>query len=254
MKLKFHLALLAATLLSLTAHAEEEAVQNVAMLSLIGNNLTTEVFAGNTGTRFQDNRKFALPIDNPVFDVEAIQSANTVYKRLRPGVKTTLLVTQDAGLYQAQNELFDNVDGNKDNRTYLSSLLKNRAVTKLILITKYRSYAEFMLDNGKVGNGRIEGLGFYMDNETRLMNSRSLAMGNGFIAAYVYAKVRLIDADTLTVLKEVNVKESDLNGNFPLTGTHLAAWDALTSQQKVTRLNDVIKGSIAEAIPKLLQP
>ena len=150
--------------------------------------------------------------------------------------------------------MFEDVEANKDNRTYLSSLLSNRAITQLILITKNRAYAEFKVENGLVGSGRLEGLGFYMDNETRLMNSRSLVTGSGFVASFVYLKVRLIDAQTLTVLKEVNVKESDLNVNYQITQVHQVAWDATTSEQKVRRLNEVLAGAMGDAIPALLKP
>jgi hypothetical protein len=239
----------------LAARAQAEAATpNVAILSLIGDKITVETFLRSTGSNMDGNRKRVLPVGGPVLDVEALQSANTTFKRLRPGIKTTLLATADQGLYEAQNALFDEVDANKDNRIYLGSLLKNRAVTQLILITKQRSYTEFKVENGRVGSGRLEGVGFYIDNETRLMNGRSLASGSGFIAAFVYAKMRLVDAETLNVLKEVNIKESDLNINYALTSAHLAAWDTLTSEQKVTRLNEVIAGAMGDAVTELLKP
>jgi curli biogenesis system outer membrane secretion channel CsgG len=93
-----------------------------------------------------------------------------------------------------------------------------------------------------------------MDNETSLINSRSLASGTGFIAAYVYAKVRLVNAETLNVVREVSVKESDLNINYSVSSANLAAWNAITTEQKVTRLNEVIDGAIGDAVTKLLKP
>jgi hypothetical protein len=257
MKFKLRAALVCAFCFSLltplAVQAADEPVPNVAFLSLAGDSITTQFFVRSTGSKMDANRKMVMPIDNPMFDMEVIQSANKAFKRLRPGVKTTLLVTADKGLYQAQNDLFEDVDGNKDNRIYLGSLLSNRAVTQLVLITKNRAYAEFKVRDGLVGNGRLEGLGFYMDNETRLMNTRSLVTGDGFVATYVYLKVRLIDAQTLNVLKEINVKESDLNVNYQITSVHQVAWDATTSQQKVVRLNEVIAGALGDAMPELLK-
>lgn len=247
------LALCCVSLAPLSGRTADEPVPNVAFLSLAGDSITTQFFVRSTGSKMDASRKMVMPIDNPAFDVEAIQAANSAFKKLRPGVKTTLLVTADKGLFQAQNDLFDAADANKDNRTYLSSLLSNRAVTQLVLITKNRSYAEFRVENGLVGSGRLEGLGFYMDNETRLMHSRSLSIGSGFVATFVYLKVRLIDAQTLDVLKEVNVKESDLNVNYPVTAVHQVAWDATTSEQKIKRLNEVIAGAMGDAIPQLLK-
>ncbi len=256
MKFEFRRKLVCAVALSalvpLSGHAADEVVPNVAFLSLIGDKLNTEVFKHNVGSNMDPNRRMVMPITSPVFDAEAVQAANTAFKKLRPGVKTTLLVTQDPGLYAAQNNLFDAADDNKDNRTYLGSLLKNRAVTQLVVITKQRGYAEFRVENGAVGGGRIEGLGYYLDNETGLRNSRSLATGTGFVAAYVYAKVRLVDAETLNVLKEVTVKGSDLNLNYDITNAEQAAWNALTSEQKVARMNEVINGSMNEAVTNLL--
>jgi hypothetical protein len=132
----------------LSARAADE-VPNIAILSLLGDKITTDVFVPGTGSKMEANRKLSLTVGNHVFDVQAIQAANATLKRLRPGVKTALLATNDPGLYEAQNALFEDVEGNKDNRIYLGSLLKNRAITELILITKFRSYAEFKVDNGR---------------------------------------------------------------------------------------------------------
>lgn len=257
MEFKLRVSLMCAVccvlLAPLAGRAADEPVPNVAFLSLAGDSITTQLFARGTGSKMDANRKMVMPIDNPVLDVEAIQAANKAFKMLRPGVMTTLLVTADKDLFKAQNDLFDEVDANRDNRTYLSSLLSKRAVTQLILITKNRAYAEFRVQDGLVGGGRIEGLGFYMDNETRLMNSRSLVTGSGFVATFVYLKVRLIDAQTLNVLKEVNVKESDLNVNYQLTEVHQVAWDATTGEQKFKRLSEVIAGAMEDAIPALLK-
>ena len=247
-------AMVIALFTPVAAHAADAAVPNIAVMSLIGDNITTEAFARTTGSKVEGNRKVLMPIENPVFDQEAIQAANSALKLQRPGVQTVLMITPDKGLYQAQNAMFESADANKDNRDYLKSLLKNRGVTQLVLITKHRADAEFKVDNGHVGSGKIEGLGFYMDNEARLRSSRTLASGTGFVAAYVYAKVRLVDAETLTVLKEVNVRESDLNPNFNVTSVQLLAWNAITSQQKITRLSEVLADSMKEAIPKLMAP
>jgi curli biogenesis system outer membrane secretion channel CsgG len=66
--------------------------------------------------------------------------------------------------------------------------------------------------------------------------------------------VRLVNAETLNVVREVSVKESDLNINYSVSSANLAAWNAITTEQKVTRLNEVIDGAIGDAVTKLLKP
>ena len=234
--------------------AADAAAPVYAVMSLVGDNISTEVFTRVIASRTEGNLKKMLPIESAVFDQAAVQAANGVVKRQKPGVKTVLMVSADKELHLQQNGMFETVEANKANREYLQNLLKNRGASRLILITKYKYDAEFQVANEHIGSGKIEGLGFYIDNETKLLNNSNFVSANGYVAAYAYAKVRLIDAATLNVLKEVVVKRSDVNANYNAPTADAMPWDALTSAQKITWLQDVLGGAMDEAIPKLLAP
>lgn len=74
-----------------------------------------------------------LEIKENVFDVSALTLASAAIVQLQPGAKVVALMSEDRGLYKAQNAMFDAAAANKDNRDYLLSLLEDREVSHLVL-------------------------------------------------------------------------------------------------------------------------
>ncbi len=225
--------------------ADELAARNYAVLSLVGNAISAVSFGLATGSQIDTNGRKLIPIAEPVFDEAAIRAANSAILKLQPGVKTTLMLTQDPGLYAAQNALFDAADANKDNREYLKSLLGNRGATHLVLITKWRAEAEIHVLNASVASGRLEGLGFYMNADVSLRNLDTRNSETGLLAPFAYVNVRLIDATTLEVLGESHQKRSHVIGNDDRGATGLNAWHTLTSKQKIDYLDALLKDKAA---------
>lgn len=255
MTFKFPFALVLALCGAMLAPAVSQAADAVptyAVMSLIGDAITTDVYKATTGSRLEGNQKQVIPLEDKMFEQEAIQSANTVLKRMQPDIKTVLMITPDTGLYAAQNSMFEDIDKNKDNREYLKSLLKNRNASYLVLITKYRADASFKFTQEREGRGKLEGIGFYVDNEMAIASNASLNSATGFLAAYAYAKVRLIDAVTLNVIKEVVVKETDVKPNYNMTAVSQRPWDNLSSQEKLVLLKVVVGNAMNTAVPQLM--
>ncbi|MES2261941.1 MAG: hypothetical protein V4724_25760 [Pseudomonadota bacterium] len=255
MKLQFKLAALIASVLYSSApilQAAESGPRSYAVLSLVGDRITTVVARPTSGSNMDTNDKNIIAMQDKVFDESAVQSANAAVKKQQPDSNTVLLLTPDTGLYQAQNDMFDSPGSNADNRTFLKSLLTKRAVSHLILITRVRADTQVRLANSTIGEGKLEGLGFYMNNSLQITSLKTLNSGTGLLAPFAYVKVRLIDADTLEVLREVIQKKAYPVGHYNLGEASLYAWDALTSQQKILCLQAAIKEAMNDAVPKLL--
>lgn len=250
MKMQFSLALLLAAAISL-ANGALAAPRTYAVLSLAGNSVTTVLERENTGSKLDQNYRTVMAIAEPLFDEAFIHGANTAIKQKQPDAKTVLLLTADQELYKAQNDMFDAAASNADNRTYLKSLLTNRGATHLVLISKAHGEAEVRIGNERIGKGRLEGLGFYMNNSFGFINTDSKAQGTGILAPYVYVKVRLIDAATMDVMHEEIIRQAWAVGNFNPGKDH-AAWSALSSQDKVVYLQEAIKTAMEEVVPKVL--
>lgn len=233
------------------AQADAPTMASYALLSLIGNNLQTVVYQPTTGTRMDANNKHNLPIVDPIFDATAVESANAALKAILPKAKTVMMLTRDAGLYQAQNDMFENPDANRENRDYLKSLLKDRPVTQLILITKLHGPAELSMVAGYTGYGYLEGLGYYMDNALKIRNVETKNTGTGLLASFAYVKVRLLDAKTLDVIKEVYLKRSQTVGNSSQDDKGVFAWNILTPKEKMDFMDQQIRVTMEDVIPML---
>jgi hypothetical protein len=253
-KISFLSLLLAVMAIGIPLHSEAQ-VKNpasYALLSLAGDQISMVTFGAETGSRIDQNHKNITEVKTPVFDEATVQAANAVIKKIQPSVTTVMLITPDQGLYQAQNKMFDAPESNVENRTFLKSLLKDRPVTHLILITKYHSDARIQVGREAVGNGKIEGLGFYMDNVLEVLNQTTLNSGKGILAPFAYIKVRLLDAKTLELVREVTATESISIGNYKPEETGFAAWNILSSSEKVTHLQKLLGLAMEHTIPKLL--
>jgi hypothetical protein len=240
-------ALLAATL----AHA---APRNYAVLSLAGDSITTMTFVSVTGTHLNPNDKDVRPFAGTVFDETAVRSAGAALQQDAPGMEPFLMLTLDGELHKAQNAMFDEPAGQQVNRDYLKSLWKGHAVSHLIMVSKFRADAEVKYQHTTDGSGKVEGLGFYMDNRVNVLvqeeqrNYRS----KGILMPFAYLKLRLVDADTLAVLGEATEKMSEIVTYPPETRPDVNAWGALTPQQKIDYLDHLIDKAVRQGVAKLL--
>lgn len=248
-------AALAATLLlaSPFTHAEGPP-RSYAVMSLVGNAISLHTIRPAVGTRNDAETRNLLPIAEPVFDAAALRAANAAIKEVEPAAKIVLMMTQDAGLYAAQNAMFDEAHANKDNRDYLVSLLKDRGVSHLLLITKERDNARFRATNGFVGKGSLEGLGFYIDDTMRFRNSDTADSSQGMVGPFAYVKVRLLDAATLQLVRQARAINSTILVLPSALPNAMDMWTAMTSAKKVEHLENLLNDAMKEAIPPALAP
>jgi hypothetical protein len=69
---------------------------------------------------------------------------------------------------------------------------------------------------------------------------------------YAYIKLRLVDANTLQVLREVTQKQSRVVTYEPGAERAVRTWDALTPKQKLDYLDGLMCEAVTQAVPKLL--
>ena len=81
--------------------------------------------------------------------------------------------------------------------------------------------------------------------------ARTVLLGErtqGFIAPFVFFRLALVELATGKVLAEQTVRESTSIANQRSAG----AWDALTAEQKVRILNQLVRRETQRALPELL--
>jgi hypothetical protein len=217
--------LIVANLLALSAAngATTVASQEYAVLSLIGDNLTVAQFSTTTGTIVNKTPRILVPVKTPILDDVALLAVEDVVKKTEAGVQLDLLSSSDPVLYKFQNDLFGNTDESATVKAALRAVLKNTTADRLILVSKHRADAYFRLIGSQIGEGKLEGLGYYIDNTVSIRMVDSGATGVGFLAPFAYVKVSLLNARTLQILHTKSFTESEVIANAGSAEAHLSA-------------------------------
>jgi hypothetical protein len=130
----------------------------------------------------------------------------------------------------------------------VAPIARKSGATHLVLAAKYSDQARLKVHDGSVGAGRIEGLGFYLDESSRLENRQDRSNTLGYIAPFAYFTLTLVDLASGAVLAREIVRESYVAS----TQQAQTPWTALTGEQKVRILQDMMRSEVARAIPALL--
>lgn len=238
------------------AQAQSKTAPTVyAVMSLIGDTLSIVNYGRQqTGNRLDQNSHIDIAISENALDASALNAIAPALRAREPDAALDVLETRNATLRRLQDRIFANDDAGKAARESLRALLKDHNASKFILITKHKAEAQIQMSNGVFGSGSLEGLGFYIDGSMQLTNSSSLQSGYGLIAGYVYAKAWLVDAKTMVVLKEVPIIKSRAMMKTGTRDNEVTSWDTLSDVQRVRFIQNMIRDSMSEAIPKLLSP
>lgn len=234
------------------AHAQTSTA-SYAVMSLVGKQVHVRAVRPDVGIRTPGTLNHVLDIAETVFDTAALKAAQESIAASRPGARVVLMISDDAGLYKAQNAMFDAPAAHQADRAYLAGLLETQKVSHLLLVTTHRHNAYFKLKNGSTGAGVIEGLGFYIDDTTRLRNAATLTSSNGMLGPYAYVKVRLLDARTLNVVGERVATSSSIISWPNAEADAMAIWNTLSAEAKTGYLQCLLDGAVKEASVALLR-
>ena len=92
--------------------------------------------------------------------------------RAKPGTAVLRALIRDPRLFALQDKLLTESSDSHDMRIALHDVLAKAGATDLFLVTKHRGAPAFEMATGKkIGSGSIVGIGFYIDNETRIYNT-----------------------------------------------------------------------------------
>ncbi|GGC68629.1 hypothetical protein [Undibacterium terreum] len=235
------------------AYAADGSGRHYAVLSLVGDNVTVVFDRGATGTNLNANAIEKIGIPDAELDSAALLAVDNLVAQLQPSAKKELLISNDAGLYRLQGNLFRSSSDADVVLEGLKFALKSKpAATHLILITKHRGDARLKLEDISLGHGKLEGLGFYVDSRASVVRTDTGESGLGLISPYAYMTVRLIDLSTWTVIKERTSDNSTSFANIGEAGQTLNAWSALTPEQKTSALKRLIQSTVWDAAKDVL--
>lgn len=225
-----------------------------AIVSLIGDQFAVVSRGPEVGTRLDPNQRKLFPVPDAVFDRIASGAVERAILNAHPGAPVLKASIRDPRLFALQEKLFTESAESHDMRIALHDLLTKAGATDLVLVTKRRGDATFPIVSGRIGaGGPINGIGFYLDNESQMHNTQHLMAGTGFLAPYAFLMVSMIDLADMHVVKSKQGLESTMFLPVDKQGAD-RAWDALSAKEKVDSLDLVIRRSVETGMADVLAP
>ena len=242
------LAAFLALVLPLAAHAQ---ARQYAILSLVGDELTIVQREMSTGSRIDRNTELKVPLGAASLDRAMLLAIDDAVRRADPQAKPILLAPRDPRLYEAATRSIDR-GGTAAVFEAVRPIVANAKATHLILVTKHRHRAMLRLKDGHVGDGFLQGLGFYLDHgsDTKGSSVNMADSERGFISPYTYFNVAVIDIASGRIVSEQYVVGS--NAHTVVSGTIGNAWRALSDQEKDVQLTRLLQEEVARVVPKVL--
>jgi hypothetical protein len=224
---------------ALGAHAQKYAV-----ISLIGDRMQLAYSRGVEGQPVDRIERRYVPLEDSAIDRAALLAVNEQVKKLKPGSEPVLL--------QAfERSYFDTSGGTAAIVEWIRQLVKEKKVTHAILITKLTYGGIPDLQKPYIGNGDLEGVGFFVGRTAPPPGLDPNGAGPGFLAPFAYFEIAVVDLQTGQTIRREKGLASDL---ISASGTDTGnPWDALSGQQKVNKLTDMVRKEIAALMPKLLK-
>lgn len=223
------------------------AVRRIAILSLIGDELSYVSRAMTTGSHLSGNERNVAPVADSAIDDLAVTVAERSLAAKLPAAERLRFSIRDKRLFALQERVLESdSEGLRDS---LKKLLADSQATHLLLITKRRDEARFRLDTRWAGRGNLNGVGFYLDENERLRAPNSGEIVTGYFGAYAYLAAHLVEAGTMKKLASAPGSETEIwtahstDANRP--------WDALDGKQKTATLQNVIIKAVTAATERV---
>lgn len=220
-----------------------------AVISLVGDKLDIVTYQPQVGTQLDSNSHLPLTMSQDELDTVALRAVNRSLRATVPGATVALLAASTPDSFVDQGRMFSG-----DHVTLpaeIDAAVHREGAARLVLITKHHGEARLQVADGYIGSGKIEGLGFYVDTNKRMKVQETGTRSIGYLAPYVYIDVSLIDVATGTVTRRVVVAFGRVIAT-PAQAEGANPWDALSTQEKVSSLKEMLSDKLAEVVPTLI--
>jgi hypothetical protein len=225
-------------------------MRKYAVLSLIGDEMLIVGAGSATGHRLDSNSRSYVRLDDPVIDKTVLLAANETLKR-ETRVDPVLLFAQERPLYAMQQRLMNEGQGMVNLLGYIRPLLGTSGATHLVLFTKARREARMQLADTTLGTGTVEGVGFYVDPNTEVILRDKQQNANGFVAAFAYFDVALVDLAKGAIVAEQRVTGSRTMAAPASVATEV--WSGISGAEKMRMLQLILRKEADRAITALLK-
>ena len=226
-----------------------EVPTSVAVVSLIGDAVRVVGQESVTGTRINRNPKDDLQITFDTIELISLRVATQAVLANDANVKAAPLKITDPVVYASQGGITGDV---AQLPAAILEPLRAAKITHLLLITRFRDDARMKMARGSLGSGKVEGVGYYLDTETKMnLTSDGTMSSRGYLAPYVYVRASLIDLANLKVIRT----STSAVGTVIIasqTGTRGDPWDVLDTGQKIVKLQEMVSTQIKDVVTRTM--
>lgn len=248
------LALAAPALAAPADTAPPRPTRTYAVISMVGDRLEIVNRTMRTGSHIDRNERTWLELNDASLNDTL---GDALYDALEPKVpdaRVVLMTARDPASWKVQNKLLEEGASTQQLVDTLKPFLDRLppVASYLVLATKMRSDALFEIDRSHVGNGKAEGIGFYVDRHMNLARDGYIEPVRGFLAAFAYFRLSLVDMRTRRVIREIPVLASSARLASDSGGDH--PWDTMSAEEKVSQLKKLLQDEAGPAVTALLKP
>jgi hypothetical protein len=242
--------LLALTTLLATAatHASTEpAPLRAGILIGIGDRIAIVQQEAKVGTHLNRNVEQSMPLGPEVFQHDAVLTAAQALGAALPGVKPVELplradVQKQPWRVEGDTLVVEPV---------LAGALERAKLSMLVVVEPVSAPAEMKMAELTLGHGRLEGMGFYVDNETPVRRIDTGEQAVGYLGLYAYFRTLVVTLPSMKVQCQRRTTDSltyMADGKSP--GTH--PWQALSLERKIEDLRGIVRRELAASLKHCL--
>jgi hypothetical protein len=204
--------------------------------------------AASTGSVANHNRIELLGPPGAAFDGALMDAMEAMLTKIRPGSDGHIVRARvSEGTLFLERTPEDDTESIRALKSALASQLADAPSALALIVAPFRAAPHMAIDTGTRGEGKVTGLGFYIDRMTPLRTADSAASDTGFLGIFANIRVLLVDLGTSRIFRD----------DTATVGTTFARarspdgnpWNAISSEQKISVLQRMVLVEINRLIP-----
>ena len=241
--------LVAACLWVVTSASAQPAVRSYAVVSEVAREVSVVSFQESTGSRLNNNRRQRIDVPDGALDKVFLLSAQKALKLATPSADIWLLAPADSDFFG----LLQPSPGSKVTiPDDLLGALRDRKSSHLLVFTRHRDDADFRFVDGTDSTGQLEGLGYYVDQVSRVRLIDARQVGVGYLASFTHFRATLVDVATSQVVGTAVTRAHIITPVAGAQSTSTHPWEVLTPAQKMAQLRDLVIQEVARMVPEVM--
>lgn len=234
-------AFLGIALCCASSAAAESNARRYAVISLVGDSLTLVTHQMATASRIDRNIKQTMPDSERSMDGFVLGEVDRIIGSLDAHNERLLLSLPEAEAFALGEGICE--------LPAVQDAIRAESIERIVLVTKLRAPARMRFQNGSEGDGKVEGIGFYLDRTLHTEDGKGRTE-RGFLAPFAFMKLALLDGHTFNELGSKSVTASAAIS--AAVSDERSPWDAFEPEEKVAMVKRLIQESLRREIPKLL--